>query len=116
MRVAVPAGKGERQAGRARSPGCAASGAALTPAALLPLRGVLSTQRSPTRGVSRPGEASARVVSAGEACWGPETAGPVACAPLSLHSNECLVSSSGNDNTENGLAGSKADQKSVPKA
>lgn len=30
--------------------------------------------------------------------------------------NECLVSSSGNDNTENGLAGSKADQKSVPKA
>uniref|UniRef100_A0ACB8EYN2 Uncharacterized protein n=1 Tax=Sphaerodactylus townsendi TaxID=933632 RepID=A0ACB8EYN2_9SAUR len=30
--------------------------------------------------------------------------------------NECLVSSSGNDNTENGLAGSKADQKSAPKA
>ncbi|XP_077162277.1 sodium channel regulatory subunit beta-4 isoform X2 [Paroedura picta] len=30
--------------------------------------------------------------------------------------NECLVSSSGNDNTENGLAGSKADQKMAPKA
>ncbi|KAL8173415.1 UNVERIFIED_CONTAM: hypothetical protein K2H54_001055 [Gekko kuhli] len=30
--------------------------------------------------------------------------------------NECLVSSSGNDNTENGLAGSKADQKPAPKA
>ncbi|XP_062450701.1 sodium channel subunit beta-4 isoform X3 [Rhea pennata] len=29
---------------------------------------------------------------------------------------ECLVSSSGNDNTENGLAGSKADQKAAPKA
>uniref|UniRef100_A0A8D0GGD1 Sodium voltage-gated channel beta subunit 4 n=1 Tax=Sphenodon punctatus TaxID=8508 RepID=A0A8D0GGD1_SPHPU len=29
---------------------------------------------------------------------------------------ECLVSSSGNDNTENGLAGSKAEQKSAPKA
>uniref|UniRef100_A0A8C6YVM5 Sodium voltage-gated channel beta subunit 4 n=1 Tax=Nothoprocta perdicaria TaxID=30464 RepID=A0A8C6YVM5_NOTPE len=29
---------------------------------------------------------------------------------------ECLVSSSGNDNTENGLAGSKADQKVAPKA
>ncbi|XP_054854223.1 sodium channel subunit beta-4 [Eublepharis macularius] len=30
--------------------------------------------------------------------------------------NECLVSSSGNDNTENGLAGSKADRKPAPKA
>ncbi|NWH27410.1 SCN4B protein, partial [Grus americana] len=29
---------------------------------------------------------------------------------------ECLVSSSGNDNTENGLAGSKAEQKAPPKA
>ncbi|XP_019367266.1 PREDICTED: sodium channel subunit beta-4 [Gavialis gangeticus] len=29
---------------------------------------------------------------------------------------ECLVSSSGNDNTENGLAGSKAEQKVTPKA
>ncbi|KAF7235385.1 Sodium channel subunit beta-4 [Varanus komodoensis] len=29
---------------------------------------------------------------------------------------ECLVSSSANDNTENGLAGSKAEQKSAPKA
>ncbi|XP_034995933.1 sodium channel subunit beta-4 [Zootoca vivipara] len=29
---------------------------------------------------------------------------------------ECLVTSSGNDNTENGLAGSKAEQKSAPKA
>ncbi|XP_068772973.1 sodium channel subunit beta-4 isoform X2 [Struthio camelus] len=29
---------------------------------------------------------------------------------------ECLVSSSGNDNTDNGLAASKADQKAAPKA
>uniref|UniRef100_A0A8B9HM67 Sodium channel, voltage-gated, type IV, beta a n=1 Tax=Astyanax mexicanus TaxID=7994 RepID=A0A8B9HM67_ASTMX len=29
---------------------------------------------------------------------------------------ECLVSSSGNDNTENGLSGSKADNKASPKA
>ncbi|XP_053729771.1 sodium channel subunit beta-4-like [Synchiropus splendidus] len=29
---------------------------------------------------------------------------------------ECLVSSSGNDNTENGLAGAKADNKGTPKA
>ncbi|KAJ8375850.1 hypothetical protein SKAU_G00064300 [Synaphobranchus kaupii] len=29
---------------------------------------------------------------------------------------ECLVSSSGNDNTENGLRGSKADNKATPKA
>ncbi|XP_041919945.1 sodium channel, voltage-gated, type IV, beta a [Alosa pseudoharengus] len=29
---------------------------------------------------------------------------------------ECLVSSSGNDNTENGLSGSKADNKATPKA
>ncbi|XP_060107612.1 sodium channel subunit beta-4 [Heteronotia binoei] len=30
--------------------------------------------------------------------------------------NECLVSSSGNDHTENGLPASKADQKAAPKA
>lgn len=35
---------------------------------------------------------------------------------LSLCRKECLVSSSGNDNTENGLAGSKAEQKAPPKA
>lgn len=35
--------------------------------------------------------------------------------PLS-YSKECLVSSSGNDNTENGLPGSKADSKPTPKA
>ncbi|KAG7226085.1 hypothetical protein INR49_018696 [Caranx melampygus] len=29
---------------------------------------------------------------------------------------ECLVSSSGNDNTENGLSGAKADNKGTPKA
>uniref|UniRef100_A0A5F8HFB1 Sodium voltage-gated channel beta subunit 4 n=1 Tax=Monodelphis domestica TaxID=13616 RepID=A0A5F8HFB1_MONDO len=28
---------------------------------------------------------------------------------------ECLVNSSGNDNTENGMAGSKAEQKATPK-
>uniref|UniRef100_A0A8C0B7T0 Sodium voltage-gated channel beta subunit 4 n=1 Tax=Buteo japonicus TaxID=224669 RepID=A0A8C0B7T0_9AVES len=33
-----------------------------------------------------------------------------------LVKRECLVSSSGNDNTENGLAGSKAEQKAPPKA
>lgn len=42
--------------------------------------------------------------------WGP-SAGRV----LSPR-KECLVSSSGNDNTENGLAGSKAEQKAPPKA
>lgn len=31
-------------------------------------------------------------------------------------SKECLVSSSGNDNTENGLSGAKADNKGTPKA
>lgn len=37
------------------------------------------------------------------------------CA-LPVFRKECLVSSSGNDNTENGLAGSKAEQKAPPKA
>lgn len=40
-------------------------------------------------------------------------AGCQLCAP---RRKECLVSSSGNDNTENGLAGSKAEQKAPPKA
>lgn len=31
-------------------------------------------------------------------------------------SKECLVSTSGNDNTENGLSGAKADNKDTPKA
>lgn len=39
-----------------------------------------------------------------------------AARALSLCRKECLVSSSGNDNTENGLAGSKAEQKAPPKA
>jgi len=36
-------------------------------------------------------------------------------SPL-FYSKECLVSSSGNDNTENGLPGTKADSKPTPKA
>ncbi|XP_062275583.1 sodium channel subunit beta-4-like [Scomber scombrus] len=33
-----------------------------------------------------------------------------------INNKECLVSSSGNDNTENGLSGAKADNKGTPKA
>lgn len=33
-----------------------------------------------------------------------------------LYSKECLVSSSGNDNTENGLSGAKNENKGTPKA